>query len=77
MKTTVFLVSVSLPPMFPGLILHRSFDISVSGVSGPMARDMDSVVKLFRIMTSQPAFDLDPSLPIMPFQEQVDRNGLL
>jgi fatty acid amide hydrolase len=45
--------------------------LAVSGTVGPMARDVDSLVTMMRVMTSPDMFQLDPSLPVIPFQEEV------
>ncbi|XP_076440415.1 fatty-acid amide hydrolase 1-like [Babylonia areolata] len=43
----------------------------VSGVVGPMARDVDSLVVMTRVMASPDMWELDPALPPLPFQEQL------
>ncbi|XP_060079740.1 vitamin D3 hydroxylase-associated protein-like [Ylistrum balloti] len=42
----------------------------VIGTGGPMARDVDGVVLLMRAMLSPLHFQLDPSIPPIPFQEK-------
>ncbi|XP_064284842.1 vitamin D3 hydroxylase-associated protein-like [Passer domesticus] len=44
---------------------------SVTGVLGPMARDVDSLALCMRALLCQEMFQLDPSVPPMPFDEQV------
>ncbi|XP_070184295.1 fatty-acid amide hydrolase 1-like, partial [Littorina saxatilis] len=43
----------------------------ISGVPGPMARDVDSLVVLTRVLSSPDMFELDASLPPLPFQQQL------
>ncbi|XP_076441031.1 vitamin D3 hydroxylase-associated protein-like [Babylonia areolata] len=43
----------------------------VSGVVGPMTRDVDSLVVMTRVMASPDMWELDPALPPLPFQEQL------
>ncbi|XP_076441093.1 fatty-acid amide hydrolase 1-like [Babylonia areolata] len=43
----------------------------ISGVVGPMARDVDSLVVMTRVMASPDMWELDPALPPLPFQEQL------
>ncbi len=45
--------------------------VAVNTGYGPIGRDMSSVVTVFRALTDPIMFDLDPTIPIMPFSEQV------
>ncbi|XP_071292759.1 vitamin D3 hydroxylase-associated protein-like [Agelaius tricolor] len=44
---------------------------SVAGVLGPMARDVDSLALCMKALLCQEMFQLDPSVPPIPFNEQV------
>ncbi|XP_045715614.1 vitamin D3 hydroxylase-associated protein-like [Phyllostomus hastatus] len=44
---------------------------SVSTVAGPMARDVDSLVLSMRALLSKDMHQLDPTVPFMPFREEV------
>nr|KAG5703230.1 hypothetical protein BaRGS_034141 [Batillaria attramentaria] len=43
----------------------------IMGVAGPMAHDVHSLVEMTRIMTAPDMWELDPTIPRMPFQEQL------
>ncbi|XP_054141888.1 vitamin D3 hydroxylase-associated protein-like [Melozone crissalis] len=44
---------------------------SVTGVLGPMARDVDSLALCMRALLCQEMFQLDPTVPPIPFNDQV------
>ncbi|NXQ75057.1 VDHAP protein, partial [Quiscalus mexicanus] len=49
----------------------RPFVLAVAGVLGPMARDVDSLALCMKALLCQEMFQLDPSVPPIPFNEQV------
>ncbi|NWT35059.1 VDHAP protein, partial [Cardinalis cardinalis] len=49
----------------------RPFVLAVTGVLGPMARDVDSLALCMKALLCQEMFQLDPSVPPIPFNEQV------
>ncbi|XP_051855776.1 vitamin D3 hydroxylase-associated protein-like [Antechinus flavipes] len=78
--------SVRIPSAFCGIygIKLTGFRVSYDGVNssikgkksvvtmaGPMARDVDSLVLLLRLLLSEYMFQLDPTVPPMPFKEEV------
>ncbi|KAG8436965.1 hypothetical protein GDO86_007882 [Hymenochirus boettgeri] len=44
---------------------------SVSAMIGPLARDVDTVVQCMRALLCEEMFQLDPSVPPLPFNEEV------
>lgn len=48
---------------------------AVATVAGPMARDVDSLVLCLRALLSKDMHQLDPTVPFMPFREEVCRVG--
>ncbi|XP_072505417.1 fatty-acid amide hydrolase 1-like isoform X2 [Notamacropus eugenii] len=44
---------------------------SIITMAGPMTRDVDSLVLIFRLLLSEYMFQLDPMVPPMPFREEV------
>lgn len=48
---------------------------AVATVAGPMARDVDSLVLCLRALLSEDMHQLDPTVPFMPFREEVSRVG--
>ncbi|XP_059545685.1 vitamin D3 hydroxylase-associated protein-like isoform X2 [Myotis daubentonii] len=47
---------------------------SVATVAGPMARDVDSLVLCLRALLSEDMHQLDPTVPFMPFREEIYSN---
>lgn len=47
----------------------------MAAVAGPMARDVDSLVLCLRALLSEDMHQLDPTVPFMPFREEVSRVG--
>lgn len=48
---------------------------AVSTVAGPMARDVDSLALCLRALLSEYMHQLDPTVPFMPFREEVSWVG--
>ncbi|NXP32557.1 VDHAP protein, partial [Leiothrix lutea] len=48
---------------------------SVTGMLGPMARDVDSLALCMKALLCQEMFQLDPTVPPIPFDEQVRLRG--
>ena len=48
---------------------------SVTSVAGPMARDVESLVLCLRALLSEDMHRLDPTVPFMPFREEVSWPG--
>ncbi|NXR77735.1 VDHAP protein, partial [Pycnonotus jocosus] len=48
---------------------------SVTGMLGPMARDVDSLALCMKALLCQEMFQLDPTVPPIPFNEQVRLRG--
>ncbi|NWW29594.1 VDHAP protein, partial [Panurus biarmicus] len=49
----------------------RPFVLTVTGMLGPMARDVDSLALCMKALLCQEMFQLDPTVPPIPFDEQV------
>ncbi|NXT70409.1 VDHAP protein, partial [Chaetops frenatus] len=49
----------------------RPFVPTVTGMLGPMARDVDSLALCMKALLCQEMFQLDPTVPPIPFNEQV------
>ncbi|NWH92562.1 VDHAP protein, partial [Aegithalos caudatus] len=49
---------------------------SVTGMLGPMARDVDSLALCMKALLCQEMFQLDPTVPPIPFNEQVRLRGV-
>ncbi|NXQ44887.1 VDHAP protein, partial [Catharus fuscescens] len=47
------------------------FVLTVAGMLGPMARDVDSLALCMKALLCQEMFQLDPTVPPIPFNEQV------
>ncbi|KAJ7332772.1 hypothetical protein JRQ81_014952 [Phrynocephalus forsythii] len=62
--------SVRLPSSFCG-IFHLLISITVAATVGPMARDVDSLAFCMKALLCEDMFQLDPSVPPMPFKEEV------
>ncbi|XP_068949170.1 vitamin D3 hydroxylase-associated protein-like isoform X2 [Petaurus breviceps papuanus] len=78
--------SIRIPSAFCGIygIKLTGFRLSYNGINsaikgkksvitmaGPMARDVDSLVLVFKLLVSEYMFQLDPMVPPMPFREEV------
>lgn len=44
---------------------------AVTAVAGPMAQDVDSLVLSMQALLSEDMHQLDPTVPSMPFREEV------
>ncbi|NWZ78057.1 VDHAP protein, partial [Poecile atricapillus] len=53
----------------------RPFVLAVSAMLGPMARDVDSLALCMKALLCQEMFQLDPTVPPIPFDEQVRLRG--
>ncbi|NXT25594.1 VDHAP protein, partial [Syrrhaptes paradoxus] len=49
----------------------RTFVLAVRGVLGPMARDVDSLALCMKALLCKEMFQLDPTVPPLPFDEEV------
>ncbi|XP_036611348.1 vitamin D3 hydroxylase-associated protein-like [Trichosurus vulpecula] len=78
--------SIRIPSSFCGIygIKPTGFRLSYNGINsaikgkksvitmaGPLAQDVDSLVLVFRLLVSEYMFQLDPTVPPMPFREEV------
>ncbi|NXP87454.1 VDHAP protein, partial [Passerina amoena] len=68
LKPTGNRISTAQPAAVTG---DRPFVLAVTGVLGPMARDVDSLALCMKALLCQEMFQLDPSVPPIPFNEQV------
>ncbi|KGL92981.1 Vitamin D3 hydroxylase-associated protein, partial [Charadrius vociferus] len=55
----------------PSACSDRTFVLAVAGMLGPMARDVDSLALCMKALLCEEMFRLDPTLPPLPFDEQV------
>ena len=46
-------------------------NFSVTATIGPMGRDVDALIEGLRVMTTREAYDIDPFIPPIAFNEQV------
>ncbi|NXK19930.1 VDHAP protein, partial [Arenaria interpres] len=53
----------------------RTFVLAVTGTLGPMARDVDSLALCMRALLCEEMFRLDPTVPPLPFDEEVRLRG--
>ncbi|NXR67209.1 VDHAP protein, partial [Rhadina sibilatrix] len=53
----------------------RPFVLTVTGMLGPMARDVDSLALCMKALLCQEMFQLDPTVPPIPFNDQVRLRG--
>ncbi|NWH96637.1 VDHAP protein, partial [Tichodroma muraria] len=53
------------------LFFHPPWRLPVTGMLGPMARDVDSLALCMKALLCQEMFQLDPTVPPIPFNEQV------
>ncbi|NXE39658.1 VDHAP protein, partial [Ptilorrhoa leucosticta] len=51
------------------------FVLAVTGMLGPMARDVDSLALCMKALLCQEMFQLDPTVPPIPFDEEVRLRG--
>ncbi|KFO15227.1 Vitamin D3 hydroxylase-associated protein, partial [Balearica regulorum gibbericeps] len=70
--------STRLPSSFCGLCglkptgnRIRTFVLAVTGTLGPMARDVDSLALCMKALLCEEMFQLDPTVPPIPFDEEV------
>ncbi|NXX18450.1 VDHAP protein, partial [Podargus strigoides] len=49
----------------------RTFVLAVTGMLGPMARDVDSLALCMKALLCEEMFRLDPTVPPLPFDEEV------
>ncbi|NXS60564.1 VDHAP protein, partial [Brachypteracias leptosomus] len=59
----------------PSAYSDRMFVLAVTGMLGPMARDVDSLALCMKALLCQEMFRLDPTVPPLPFNEQVRLRG--
>ncbi|KFP91812.1 Vitamin D3 hydroxylase-associated protein, partial [Apaloderma vittatum] len=52
-------------------LLPPAFVLAVTGMLGPMARDVDSLALCMKALLCQEMFRLDPTVPPLPFDEEV------
>ncbi|NXT89447.1 VDHAP protein, partial [Anhinga rufa] len=53
----------------------RTFVLAVTGTLGPMARDVDSLALCMKALLCDEMFQLDPTVPPIPFDEEVRLRG--
>ncbi|NXW40881.1 VDHAP protein, partial [Nyctiprogne leucopyga] len=53
----------------------RTFVLPVTGMLGPMARDVDSLALCMKALLCEEMFRLDPTVPPIPFDEEVRLRG--
>ncbi|NWQ98706.1 VDHAP protein, partial [Burhinus bistriatus] len=53
----------------------RTFVLAVTGMLGPMARDVDSLALCMKALLCEEMFRLDPTVPPLPFDEEVRLRG--
>ncbi|NXE72501.1 VDHAP protein, partial [Cochlearius cochlearius] len=59
----------------PSACSDRTFVLAVAGVLGPMARDVDSLALCMKALLCEEMFRLDPTVPPIPFDEEVRLRG--
>ncbi|NXO56616.1 VDHAP protein, partial [Aramus guarauna] len=59
----------------PSTCNNRTFVFAVTGMLGPMARDVDSLALCMKALLCQEMFRLDPTVPPLPFDEEVRLRG--
>ncbi|NXW96028.1 VDHAP protein, partial [Larus smithsonianus] len=59
----------------PSACSDRTFVLAVTGMLGPMARDVDSLALCMKALLCQEMFRLDPTVPPIPFNEEVRLRG--
>ncbi|KFQ57591.1 Vitamin D3 hydroxylase-associated protein, partial [Pelecanus crispus] len=55
----------------PSACSDRTFVLAVTGMLGPMARDVDSLALCMKALLCEEMFRLDPTVPPIPFDEEV------
>ncbi|NXX88412.1 VDHAP protein, partial [Centropus bengalensis] len=55
----------------PSACSDRTFVLAVTGMLGPMARDVDSLALCMKALLCEEMFRLDPTVPPIPFNEEV------
>ncbi|NXX77026.1 VDHAP protein, partial [Urocolius indicus] len=66
-------ISASHPPACG----DKAFMLAVTATLGPMARDVDSLALCMKALLCQEMFQLDPTVPPIPFNEEVRLRGNL
>ncbi|NXM72197.1 VDHAP protein, partial [Serilophus lunatus] len=59
----------------PSAFSDRTFVLAVTGMLGPMARDVDSLALCMKALLCEEMFQLDPTVPPIPFDEEVRLRG--
>ncbi|NWH20434.1 VDHAP protein, partial [Grus americana] len=59
----------------PSTCNDRTFVLAVTGTLGPMARDVDSLALCMKALLCEEMFRLDPTVPPLPFDEEVRLRG--
>ncbi|KAF1468987.1 Vitamin D3 hydroxylase-associated protein, partial [Eudyptula minor novaehollandiae] len=59
----------------PSTYNNRTFVLAVTGMMGPMARDVDSLALCMKALLCEEMFRLDPTVPPIPFDEEVRLRG--
>ncbi|NXA21553.1 VDHAP protein, partial [Ibidorhyncha struthersii] len=59
----------------PSAASGNTFVLAVTGMLGPMARDVDSLALCMKALLCEEMFRLDPTLPPLPFDEEVRLRG--
>ncbi|NXF02410.1 VDHAP protein, partial [Smithornis capensis] len=59
----------------PSAFNERSFVLAVTAMLGPMARDVDSLALCMKALLCEEMFQLDPTVPPIPFDEEVRLRG--
>ncbi|NWS74875.1 VDHAP protein, partial [Crotophaga sulcirostris] len=59
----------------PSTCSDRTFVLAVTGMLGPMARDVDSLALCMKALLCKEMFQLDPTVPPIPFDEEVRLKG--
>ncbi|NXV72696.1 VDHAP protein, partial [Atlantisia rogersi] len=70
LKPTAERLSTNLPPCSDGTSVF-----AVTGMLGPMARDVDSLALCMKALLCEEMFQLDPTVPPLPFDEEVRLRG--
>ncbi|GAB5575030.1 vitamin D3 hydroxylase-associated protein-like [Prionailurus iriomotensis] len=65
--------SIRVPASFCGICGFRTtgYRLRLTTVAGPMARDVESLALCLRALLSEDMHRLDPTVPFMPFREEV------
>lgn len=62
-------------PQSPVISLPSPPHLTVQLSVGPMARDVESLALCMRALLCEDMFRLDPTVPPLPFREEVSRDG--